>query len=1096
MALLDLVVSKSVTAAMANNLPLSRITSTTLGEVGTSISGISSTATDNSMKALAATGITDNSVLKPINDMKTMASQLDPGNAATYSASADSVVKGIQYDISSALPGVNNSVFDIQKVSTDALSNGVAKYSSQIGNIAPNIVGSVTTAGFNALPGAKDLLSKGVASAFNVASGSLTKSVSDISKSLADKASAASTASALKAINDTPIKGLPDTAAAGTTTGAATAATFTVSHDPIGATTVSEDLSTKAPKGSNTTDVIYQQVKIYVEGVQIPFEACSITQSIGNFPQATFQVPPQAGLMDIARYYQPKVHIFYTDLNTGGDRVLFNGHIIACNYSHSQQNSSISISFECVHKNALMKQLTFEWSAGGSSHATSGANFLDNNPMQATVQVNNVNSEASLLLALQGLTGVQSAPADLIDPSNTNISDEAIRKLDKKLAEFEKRLIGMPSAMVNIWNQVKKTVFANPSLNVIFTKVYLPLLEDGIQFFSRTSGHYYLEKIINDTKTDHCNDNSRPELSQKVMLPPAFRMNIMSAIQVQMVVNNLNSMLGFSGELMNFHDLFMNFYYGVEYEMLTLSSPAEVPCDPTVNIDPDNSQVFMAQNRMAVETIIKPQIPFYYSPICNVILPNMYNSLQVTQMEADIPSRITATSNASGQAVNGSNALGLNYRAPQSIRESVALGRTILDNGNSTQAPATLRETTGSSYNLPGKYELGRGVSHRKITMPPWLSHIASDGNENRAVKNDEASVVAGSLDDKALKDLEAAWEDRYGSEASRKNLNPYSKSADVMAYERLLFAAADYEFTKDVVKSKTGGVDCLFNPYIVPGYPMDILNKNPNHPSFHGMCSSVTHSISSRSISTSVGFMAAITYTEMYNYFIQPIHPWLQTALKMINVARDSTTASTAKADPTLLDDTDIPGSKLLLNNSDYVKPVTATPAGTDPLYDTNTGDVSDVNQSLVGNTRAKLVADEFYKSVFGVGAAEPSQMYDFDTGEILAVSRSNGIWVEPEGVASTTTKNGGEGNDNLTGVGGLRLVSRQIEGRKGIEDRFDLKFIDMTPSNYDGTPAKYTNDGITNSTLLEPGASLFLDYEEIKDFIEDIASSTKKIG
>ena len=108
-----------------------------------------------------------------------------------------------------------------------------------------------------------------------------------------------------------------------------------------------------------------------------------------------------------------------------------------------------------------------------------------------------------------------------------------------------------------------------------------------------------------------------------------------------------------------------------------------------------------------------------------------------------------------------------------------------------------------------------------------------------------------------------------------------------------MLFSTSDYDYTKEVSTSKSGVVECLFNPYIVPGYPMDIIDKSPNKPSFHALCASVTHSITSRSIGTTVSFMSATTYTELSNYFGQPAPPWLQTGLKIINVKRGATVSS-----------------------------------------------------------------------------------------------------------------------------------------------------------------------------------------------------------
>jgi hypothetical protein len=165
------------------------------------------------------------------------------------------------------------------------------------------------------------------------------------------------------------------------------------------------------------------------------------------------------------------------------------------------------------------------------------------------------------------------------------------------------------------------------------------------------------------------------------------------------------------------------------------------------------------------------------------------------------------------------------------------------------------------------------------------------------------------------------------------------------------------------------------------------------------------------------------------------------------------------------------------------------------DDRYDTNTGDVLNVQQGLISNPRAKAVADSFYRSVLGVGAADPGQIYDFESGGLLAVIRNNGVWAQSTS-ERRPTDNGGEGNDNLTGVGGLRLVSRPVEGKLSIEKKFNIKFIDLVPQNYTETHLTYQNSVVTNSKLLEPGASMFLDYEDIQTFIKDVKGDSSTIN
>lgn len=658
---------------------------------------------------------------------------------------------------------------------------------------------------------------------------------------------------------------------------------------------------------SNTTDVIYQEIKVYIEGVQVPFVNCSVTQSIGNLPTAMIELPNQPGLIDIARYYQPKVHIFFTDNILGGDRILFNGHIANISYSSSQQAGQTSITFECKHKNALLEQVTFEWSAGGANAAMTASNLTDSNSEVATLQAFNFNSQYSIQLALKGISGVQSAAKDLIDPSNSQVINADPTLISQKFSQFQNRWYGMPAVVMNMWNQMKIQVFSISNFNMAFTKMFMPLTEDGIQFFSRTAGHYFLENQIQNSKKSTCPPD-KPMPGSEIMLPPSYRLDIAGAAQISMASNMIAAGTGFSNEMMDFYNFFYDFFYSVEYDLVTLASPAEVPVDPTTTMNLDDAQTWRNASRMAIETVIKPQLPYYYAPVCNVLLPNMYHSIHIDQIESAIPTRITALCTADPNITN-SNALRLNYRAPQSIRESIAVGIPIIGQKVANGTNVTLKETTGPSYGIVGKYELGRGIKHKKVQFPHWLTQISSSYSKTGNTQ-DQVYPTKGTLEYKNIIDLHDAWIDRYGYTGTgvnnststlanyRDSLNPYSDQTlnFIMNYERLLFATADYDYTKEITQSKSGTVDAIFNPYIVPGYPMDIINRSANEPSFHALCASVTHSFTPRSIGTSISFMSATSYTELSNYFTQPVAPWLQTGLKMVNVQRGATNASNSE--------------------------------------------------------------------------------------------------------------------------------------------------------------------------------------------------------
>lgn len=812
----------------------------------------------------------------------------------------------------------------------------------------------------------------------------------------------------------------------------------------------------------NNTDLVYQAVKVYIEGVEIPFINISISQAMSAYPSCELEIPPHPGLMEIVRYYQPKIHIFYTDENLGGDRLLFWGHICATAYSKTRSGTgNSSIHFRCNHRVKALNDIFLSFSSPVES-----ASQTITKPEEANLLMDRVNSAHSMAKALEGITGVVSKPGDSLSPSNKDLLTADVTKLSGDLARFENRLIGMPGALVNLWNQLKRISCFNPNTHVAMLSMFIPLFEQGLSYLKRVSGHYIVEKAQQDSRIPYCPTGQQ---STDLMVPPAFRGPSFSAVQVDMAAQAVQSGTGFSGELTGFLALCEQFYDRVMYEMLILASPAEVNVDPTIPPDIDT------QEKSAVEVVIKPQTPFYYSPICNVIFPRMFDTIQINQDEESIPTRVTAEHSA---LPNDNSGIATHYRGPGSIREAISQGlflnkAAFTNSKNQTNIQKyDIKQTTTVDLGIPGKYEQGRGIRPLKVNLPWWLVLLSKNYDKAGSGVGKETWPVQGTPEYDDLLLHMKDWEQRYATDADgtlnqeKTGLDPHSPKTGINPHERVLFTSVDYEFSKAVARSRNGTVNCIFNPYIVPGYPMDVLDDSPHAPSFHGVCSSVTHSITASSISTSVGIVAAMTYSELSNYYNPPLHPWLDSILGMVNDTSSVT------------------------NLNEALGASFNTPTAAGEYADTSS--IKNVVSTILQNPKAKEKADQFYSSVLGVGAADPSDMYDYATGQLIPQGRVSYTLVKnANGNIALPDSNGGDRNDWLTSMGNLRLVSRNIEGKESIMAKFDYKFVDVSERNYAGSTLGFSNSALESNRLLEPGASMFLDYKELEDFIVPFKAS-----
>ena len=152
-------------------------------------------------------------------------------------------------------------------------------------------------------------------------------------------------------------------------------------------------------------------------------------------------------------------------------------------------------------------------------------------------------------------------------------------------------------------------------------------------------------------------------------------------------------------------------------------------------------------------------------------------------------------------------------------------------------------------------------------------------------------------------------------------------------ALYRHILEYTDYQHGIRFAASRTGSVSGCFNPYIVVGYPMDIIDPSPDRPSYHALCTQVVHSISDGSISTSIGFSGAASYEQLYSMDFSMSLPWLS----------------------------DLLGIK----------------TGSD--YDTTLRYISLIQEDSQRASDAQAAADRFYMEVLGVEAAMISELSSY---------------------------------------------------------------------------------------------------------------------
>lgn len=688
---------------------------------------------------------------------------------------------------------------------------------------------------------------------------------------------------------------------------------------------------------TSAQDIYTSDYRLYIEGIQVPFESVNISNVYGQLPTASISLPPWPGLSELGRNYAPKVNVFWRDYNFGvstGEaaalgsgtatlrdtqrdayKLIFTGVVVGTTDSKSisQGGGNQNITLNCSHELTYMNDILIRY--GNQAVQAAQSQLAANADSSVTLAEWDINT--MMIKALMGVRGGES-------------SDSVHFVEDDKLVDLQ----GTPGILRVMWNALKRDANAKRGLgsSEVLTEIYLPLIEDGIKFWERMTGHPSIESGVHDEGSrinynDGSNNSAIPnvdaKLTGKIMVPPVFRSFLGEAAQKELALTAMQSLQNGAGspEQSSYMDHIVQVLRRLEYDMVTLSAPISKG----------------ANGEKIYEYIVKPVMSSYYAPICNVVLPNLISDMSVNSNYDMIPSRTVNLTNlvslVSG-IVSGTTP-DQSYIAPHSVRYARAGG-----------AGSNLKASLFSYDNIPGKYEFGSGVK-AKITQLPSLYNLMKaslDSKESKAGIVDKG--ITGASD---YANAVKAWDTMYPEAKwpGRDKYNPLKPESEISSFNRLNFLYSDQQFSAETAKARTAQASGVFNPYAIVGYPMDFIDAVPSRESYHGLCTSVSHSIhASGQANTSYGMSAAASFSELALYNLPAVNPYLSATFEFGD------------------------DSRIYANRTAYAK------------------------------------ACKIYQEVLGVGAAEPALLQDYDTGSPLDFDRKGSYWVNSASKFHDTTQ------------------------------------------------------------------------------------------
>lgn len=734
--------------------------------------------------------------------------------------------------------------------------------------------------------------------------------------------------------------------------------------------------------------VIHLDFKLYIEGVQVPFENIVVSNSYGTLPTASITVPYLPFLQEIGRNYPAKVHIFFKDAVTerylqGQDRtraqamarhtfcLLFSGVIKGAYYSKSKGvgEASTTISFQCVHKNYVASEILLSLARFNTSDVSS-ANFDAVNTSTAGITLWNPQ-----VVAQQTLQGVDSTGRTVFTPSiiqnnaEKESDDTSTAGVPGQLLPYASQFAGVPGTVLRLWNIMCKDSYAFAYKMDFMKKIYIPLMYN-IKYFEGMVGHPIVENYLEKNKlpaSSKVSDSSQKYLNPRGSYKGGATITSLGAASIDATIMAVMSGVSQAVASTPFNVISSSIAQSLLYDITTLSSPA-MRVKSAVSVEDVAGSLGATDPVAPVETIVHPNMNLYFAPKCNVLYPNLYTSIQVSDLYDDAPTRIMSNTPPIGTT---NSPISFVYRSPLNVRKAV-YNRSLASKGKVTD----IINTVEVYEETPAAHEMGRGVHARVGTMPTWVQYI--NGQVESSPRTTEAK---------------ADW---------RKMLMDYN----------------DYQYSVALSSYRTGRVSAVFNPYIVVGYPMDVVDPSPLRPSHHGFCTSVTHSISSSGVSTDISFSNAVTFEELYVFDTPMTLPWLADLLKIRKNAGGQTYTSLANA-----------------------------------------------------SAEARAAADTYYKDVLGVGAAFIDDLSEYKYADELptrGVKSVNKIMGSVEDALAACRRNVQTlaNVEDLHGFTFIDTVGRLAVNKQGFRD-----FIFQPPAG-----ASASNQ--YNAAAVPPGHSLFLDY------------------
>jgi len=272
------------------------------------------------------------------------------------------------------------------------------------------------------------------------------------------------------------------------------------------------------------------------------------------------------------------------------------------------------------------------------------------------------------------------------------------------------------------------------------------------------------------------------------------------------------------------------------------------------------------QPNCIINYITKPQWIFGIAPSCNVIFPSMIEEMHFEENFWAQPTRMYLNDLTYAEFFNADASVIMQLAAmrggyPEQVQRE-------LDKRYGTGANGPNFDLTVSGRNfLVWPEEFFKGPRAAQIRLPKWFMMLTQYTQTQQTVTQQGAAeakaalakgVALGKSEAQAIADLKKAGKIQ-GTINTAKELEAVLRvEQSTLSETQIAFrkAYARYEYYRQRGEHRAGAVIMMFNPYIVPGYPIVVFDDLVSGQNFVAYATDIRHELSTSGWNTVVNFI------------------------------------------------------------------------------------------------------------------------------------------------------------------------------------------------------------------------------------------------